>query len=64
MAANACPGVPSGPGDQPSATAIRSIPVQLLPIYEQVGGQYDIPWEILAGIGTEECAQGRARSGD
>jgi hypothetical protein len=59
MAANACPGVPSGPGDQPSATAIRAIPAQLLPIYEQVGGQYDIPWEILAGIGTEECAQGR-----
>lgn len=59
MAANACPGAPSGPGDQPSATAIRAIPAQLLPIYEQVGGQYDIPWEVLAGIGTEECAQGR-----
>ena len=59
MAANACPGAPSGPGDQPSAAAIRAIPAQLLPIYERVGGQYDIPWEILAGIGTEECAQGR-----
>jgi len=59
MAANACPDVPSGPGDRPSATAIRTIPAQLLPIYEQVGGQYDIPWEVLAGIGTEECAQGR-----
>jgi hypothetical protein len=59
MAANACPGAPSGPGDQPSATAARTIPAQLLPIYEQVGGQYDIPWEVLAGIGTEECDQGR-----
>jgi hypothetical protein len=59
MAANACPGAPSGPGDQPSATATRAIPAQLLPIYEQVGGQYEIPWEVLAGIGTEECDQGR-----
>jgi hypothetical protein len=59
MTANACPGAPSGPGDQPSSTAIRAIPAQLLPIYEQAGGQYDIPWEILAAIGTEECAQGR-----
>jgi hypothetical protein len=59
MAANACPGAPAGPGDQPSATAIHAIPAQLLPIYEQVGVQYDIPWEVLAGIGTEECAQGR-----
>lgn len=59
MAANACPGAPSGPGDQPSSVGIRAIPAQLLPIYEQVGGQYDIPWEVLAGIGTEECDQGR-----
>jgi hypothetical protein len=59
MAANACPGAPSGPGDQPSTAAIRAIPAELLPIYEQVGGQYGIPWEVLAGIGTEECDQGR-----
>ena len=34
-----------------------------LRIYEQVGAQYKLPWEILAGIGQEECDQGRtARS--
>jgi hypothetical protein len=59
LTANACPGPTGGIGDQPSASAIREIPAQLLPIYEQVGAQYDIPWEVLAGIGTEECSQGR-----
>ncbi|MGI8558966.1 MAG: hypothetical protein ACR2ND_11790 [Solirubrobacteraceae bacterium] len=59
MTANACPSLPGGPGDQPSATATQAIPAELLSIYERVGSQYDIPWEILAGIGTEECAQGR-----
>lgn len=59
MSATACPGPPSGTGDRPSPGAARSIPAQLLPIYQQVGAQYGIPWEILAGIGTEECDQGR-----
>ena len=59
LTANACPAPTGGPGDQPSAAAIREIPAQLLPIYEQVGAHYDIPWEVLAGIGTEECSQGR-----
>jgi hypothetical protein len=59
LTANACPTPTGGIGDQPSATAIRQIPPQLLPIYQQVGSQYNLPWEVLAGIGTEECDQGR-----
>jgi hypothetical protein len=59
LTANACPAPSGGPGDQPSATATSQIPAQLLPIYEQIGAQYDLPWEVLAGIGTEECDQGR-----
>ena len=53
----ACTG--SGVGDTPSALAIRDIPASFLRIYEQVGAQYTIPWEVLAGIGQEECDQGR-----
>lgn len=48
-----------GTTDQPSKTALQVIPRNLLPIYEQVGAHYGLPWEILAGIGTEECSQGR-----
>ena len=59
ISANACSPATGGTGDQPSAAAIRGIPAQLLPIYEQVGAHYDIPWEVLAGIGTEECQQGQ-----
>ncbi|HEY3943764.1 MAG TPA: hypothetical protein VGL78_00930, partial [Solirubrobacteraceae bacterium] len=28
-------------------------------IYAQVGARYKIPWEVLAGIGTEECDNGQ-----
>jgi hypothetical protein len=59
LTANACPTSTAGTGDQPSTTVIRQIPEKLLPIYQQIGSQYDIPWEILAGIATEECDQGR-----
>jgi len=59
MTANACPASTGGLADQPSPPAIRAVPPRLLTIYQQVGGRYDIPWEILAGIGTEECDQGR-----
>jgi hypothetical protein len=51
----------SGVGDAPSPVAIREIPGSLMRIYEQVGARYRIPWEILAGIGEEECDQGRDR---
>jgi hypothetical protein len=48
-----------GVGDAPSALAVRDIPGRFLRIYEQVGAQYKIPWEVLAGIGKEECDHGR-----
>ena len=59
LTANACPTPTGGTGDQPSASATGQIPAHLLAIYEQVGARYDLPWEILAGIATEECDQGR-----
>jgi hypothetical protein len=52
-----CSGAASG--DAPSKAAQHDIPANFLSIYEQVGGRYKIPWEILAGIGKEECDQGR-----
>jgi hypothetical protein len=39
--------------------AVRDIPASMLAIYQQVGAQYKLPWEILAGIGTEECDHGQ-----
>jgi hypothetical protein len=59
ISANACPPAAGGTGDQPSPAGMRAISAPLLSIYEQVGAHYDLPWEVLAGIGTEECAQGR-----
>ena len=52
-----CPG--GGVGDAPSPVAVRDIPASMLAIYEQVGAQFKLPWEVLAGIGKEECDQGR-----
>jgi hypothetical protein len=49
----------SGIGDAPSALATRDIPRAFLRVYEQVGAQYRLPWEVLAGIGKEECDHGR-----
>ena len=48
-----------GVGDAPSALATRDIPGAFLRIYEQVGALYKVPWEVLAGIGREECDHGR-----
>jgi hypothetical protein len=48
-----------GTGSAPSQLARRDIPSGFLHIYEQVGARYKLPWEILAGIGKEECDQGR-----
>lgn len=59
LSAAACPAATGGPGDQPSAAAVREIPAQLLPVYEHAGAQYGLPWEVLAGIATEECSHGR-----
>jgi hypothetical protein len=49
----------SGVGDAPSQVAQHDVPASFLRIYEQVGAQYKIPWELLAGIGKEECDHGR-----
>ena len=48
-----------GAGDAPSPVAVRDIPARMLAIYQQVGAHYKLPWEILAGIGKEECDHGR-----
>ena len=45
----------------PSRAAKQDIPADLLAIYRRVGSQYGIPWEVLAGIGKEECDHGRFR---
>ena len=50
-----------GVGDAPSPLAVRDIPGSFLRLYEQVGDQFRIPWEVLAGIGKEECDHGRNR---
>jgi hypothetical protein len=49
----------AGIGDTASQAARRDIPAEFRRIYEQVGARYRIPWEILAGIGKEECDHGR-----
>ena len=47
------------PQSSPSADAQREIPPVMLSAYQQAGVAYGIPWEVLAGIGHEECDQGR-----
>ena len=41
--------------DAASPAAQAQIPSQWLQIFQQVGAQYRIPWEILAGIAKNEC---------
>jgi hypothetical protein len=48
-----------GVGDAASPVAVRDIPARMLAIYQQVGAQYKLPWEVLAGIGQEECDHGQ-----
>jgi hypothetical protein len=50
----------AGVADAPSKTAVTQIPRQLLPIFEQVGARYHIPWEVLAAIAANECNLGRS----
>ena len=50
----------TGIADTPSKTALAQIPHQLLPIFEQAGAQYHIPWEVLAGIAANECNLGNS----
>lgn len=57
LARQGCSGGPSTT-DTPSGVAEHDIPPRLLAIYQRVGAAYRLPWEILAGIGKEECDQG------
>jgi hypothetical protein len=49
----------AGVAESASQVAHRTIPANFLAIYESVGARYRIPWEVLAGIGEEECDHGR-----
>lgn len=51
---------PLGGGTATASTpSAKTIPQGMLTIYQQVGQQYNLPWQILAGIGQEECDHGR-----
>jgi cell wall-associated NlpC family hydrolase len=55
-----CANAPSQPAQQPSGSVqANSIPANYLMWYKKVGLQYNIPWTILAGIGTEESDNGQ-----
>jgi cell wall-associated NlpC family hydrolase len=43
-----------------SSQGKNSVPSNYLAIYQKVGLQYNIPWTILAGIGTEESNNGQS----
>ncbi len=43
----------------PSQTAVADIPADYLLLYEQAGVAFDVPWQVLAGIGKVECDHGR-----
>jgi cell wall-associated NlpC family hydrolase len=43
----------------PSQTAVADIPPDYLLFYEQAGVAFDVPWQVLAGIGKVECDHGR-----
>jgi hypothetical protein len=51
-------GVPEG---SPTAEAQHEIPPLMLTTYQEVGTTYGLPWEVLAGIGKEECDHGLNR---
>jgi hypothetical protein len=51
---------PDSAGATASSATAKAIPADLLSIYQQVGDAYNLPWQILAGIGQEECDQGRS----
>ena len=48
-----------GSGGPPSQAARQTIPADFLADYQQQGQVYGIPWEVLAGIGKEECDHGQ-----
>ena len=44
----------------PSQTAVAAIPADYLLLYQQAGLAFDIPWQILAGVGKVECDHGQS----
>ena len=44
---------------QPSQAAVADIPPDYLLLYEQAAVAFDVPWQVLAGIGKVECDHGR-----
>jgi cell wall-associated NlpC family hydrolase len=43
----------------PSQTAVADIPPDYLLLYEEAGLGFEVPWQVLAGIGKVECDHGR-----
>jgi cell wall-associated NlpC family hydrolase len=43
----------------PSQTAVADIPPDYLLLYQEAGLGFDVPWEVVAGIGKVECDHGR-----
>jgi cell wall-associated NlpC family hydrolase len=43
----------------PSQTAAADIPPDYLLLYQQAGVAFDVPWQVLAGIGKVECDHGQ-----
>jgi peptidoglycan DL-endopeptidase CwlO len=55
-----CSGQQTGTaGQAPASARAKSIPANYLYWYQRVGHQYDVPWTILAGIGTVESDNGQ-----
>jgi peptidoglycan DL-endopeptidase CwlO len=55
-------GCSAAQGGQPTATpdARNSIPANYLALFQEMGGRYDVPWVVLAGIGEVESDDGRS----
>jgi Transglycosylase SLT domain len=43
----------------PAQGALADIPPHYLLLYQQAGLAFDVPWEVLAGVGKVECDHGR-----
>jgi cell wall-associated NlpC family hydrolase len=43
----------------PTSSAVADIPHDYLLLYQEAGLAFDVPWEVLAGIGKVECDHGQ-----
>jgi cell wall-associated NlpC family hydrolase len=43
----------------PSQAAVADIPPDYLFLYQEAGPAFDVPWQVVAGIGKVECDHGR-----